>query len=86
MYGNICAHNKSFVGRDYKGWSQIAPFILYPYVSEGMKHVLLCLTKVYILFCVDYLNAQTSMCNIGILHSLLLFFHANSSRRLSTYM
>lgn len=50
MYGNVCVHYKSFVGRDYKGWSQIALFILYPYLSEGMRHLLLCLTKVNSLF------------------------------------
>ena len=47
------------MGRDYKGWSQVALFILYPFISEGMKHLLLCLTKVNILFLVDYLSTQT---------------------------
>ena len=28
MYGNVCRHFKSFVGRDFKGWTQMAMFIV----------------------------------------------------------
>ena len=34
----------------------------------------------------SYILMGYLMVFVGILHSLLLFFHANSSRRLSTYM
>ena len=30
-------------------WSQMAAFILYPYILEGQRHLLLCLTKVNML-------------------------------------
>ncbi|KAL5518246.1 hypothetical protein EMCRGX_G003946, partial [Ephydatia muelleri] len=35
MHGNVCLHYQSFVGRDYKAWSQMAIFILDPYLSSG---------------------------------------------------
>ena len=47
MYGNVCWYYGSFVGRDFKAWSQMAPFILDPYVSEGHKKVLLSYSKVH---------------------------------------
>ena len=31
--GNICYHYKSFVGRDFKAFMQMALFIITPYVS-----------------------------------------------------
>jgi hypothetical protein len=46
MHGNVCRHYKSFVGRDYKAWAQMAIFILHPYLSSGQKKVLLSLSKV----------------------------------------
>ena len=46
MYGNVCRHSKSFVGRDFKGWTQMAMFIVGPYLSEGQKKVYLSLCKV----------------------------------------
>ena len=39
MYGNVCCHYKSFVGRDFKGWAQIALFIMGPYLNDGRKRV-----------------------------------------------
>ena len=46
MYGNVCQHYKSFVGRDFKGWSQMALFILGPYLDGGQTQVLLTFSKV----------------------------------------
>lgn len=46
MLGNVIRHHQSFVGRDYKGWAQMALFIIYPYLTEGDKKVWLYLTKV----------------------------------------
>ena len=46
IHGNLCYHYKSFVGRDYKAWSQMALFIISPYIGEGERKVLLALSKV----------------------------------------
>lgn len=46
MYGNVCRHYKSFVGRDFKGWAQMALFIVGPYLNDGQKQVLLTFSKV----------------------------------------
>ena len=35
MYGNISQHYKSFIGRDFKGWSQMVLFILGPFLNFG---------------------------------------------------
>ena len=35
--GNICYHYKSFIGRDFKAFMQMALFIITPYVSETEK-------------------------------------------------
>ena len=34
LVGNVRYH-QSFVGRDYKAWAQMAPFVLFPYVAEN---------------------------------------------------
>lgn len=55
MYGNVCDHYGSFVGRDYKAWSEVAPFIWSPYLSEGQKKVLKCYCKVFwIAYCCKF--------------------------------
>lgn len=46
MYGNVCRQSKSFVGRDFKGWSHMAVFVMGPYLTEGYRKVLLTLSKV----------------------------------------
>jgi len=46
VLGNVVYHHKSFVGRDYKAWAQIALFIISPYLSEGDKAVWISLSKV----------------------------------------
>ena len=48
MYGNVCQYMyyQSFVGRDFKGWSQMCIFILSAHLSEGDKKVLLAYLKV----------------------------------------
>lgn len=51
MHGNVCRHYQSFVGRDYKAWSQMAIFVLQPYLSPGQCAVMLSLSKV---FCLAY--------------------------------
>lgn len=47
VYGNVCQHYKSFVGRDYKAWTQMVLFILKPYITDGQMKVLLNLCKVF---------------------------------------
>ena len=46
MFGNVVLHHKSFVGRDYKAWAQMALFIIGPYLSTSQERVLLSLSKV----------------------------------------
>ena len=46
MYGIVCQYYKSFVGRDFKAWAQMAVFIISPFLDEGQKKVLLSLSKV----------------------------------------
>ena len=46
LIGNVIKYHKSFVGRDYKAWAQMAVFIIFPYLTEGDKKVWLALSKV----------------------------------------
>ena len=46
MYGNVCYYYNSFVGHDFKAWSQMAIFILNPYLDPRKKEVLLNYSKV----------------------------------------
>ena len=39
LHGSVCYYYQSFVGRDFKGWTQMALFILGPYLSDGQKEV-----------------------------------------------
>ena len=48
VLGNIVSYHRSFVGRDYKAWAQMAPFVMLPYLSEGEREVWINLSKVYI--------------------------------------
>ena len=44
--GNICYYYKSFVGRDFKAWMQMALFIIRPYLSESERKCWFELAKV----------------------------------------
>ena len=44
--GNICYHYKSFVGRDFKAWMQMAIFIVPAYLSDCEKDCWFLLSKV----------------------------------------
>ena len=46
MFGNVCRYYNSFVGRDFKGLSQMSVFILSPYLSSDDRKVLLSFSKV----------------------------------------
>lgn len=46
LAGNLVRYYQSFVGRDFKAWAQMAPFIIGPYLREGQKEVWLALSKV----------------------------------------
>ena len=46
VIGNIIYHHKSFVGRDYKAWAQMALCIIGPYLQESQKIVWVALGKV----------------------------------------
>ena len=51
LLGNIIHYHKSFVGRDYKAWAQMAMTVIYPYLSNNDKVVWKALSKVsYISF------------------------------------
>ena len=45
--GNIAYHYKSFIGRDFKAWMQMALFIIPPYVSDNEQACWFALAKVY---------------------------------------
>ncbi len=45
VLGNVVYHHKSFVGRDYKAWAQMALFVIGPYLSESKKSIWLGLSK-----------------------------------------
>eukprot|EP00731_Ephydatia_muelleri_P004501 Em0002g677a len=45
LHGSVCYYYQSFVGRAFKGWTQMALFILGPYLSDGQKEVLLAYSK-----------------------------------------
>ena len=34
VHGNVCYYYQSFVGRDFKGWMQMAIFIISSYLTE----------------------------------------------------
>ena len=46
IVGNIVYHHQSFVGRDYKAWAQMAPFIVSQFVSPDEMCLWLSLSKV----------------------------------------
>lgn len=49
LIGNVVHHHKSFVGRDYKAWAQMALYIIYPYLSDNDKFLWIALSQVAIL-------------------------------------
>ena len=46
LIGNVVGYHQSFVGRDYKAWAQMAPFVLFPYLAEEHRTLWLALSKV----------------------------------------
>ena len=62
MYGNVCHHCKLFVRRDFKGWAQMALFIMAPFLNDGQKQVLLTLSKVSIIIHVRVKRIYVSIC------------------------
>lgn len=48
--GNIVQHYRSFVGRDFKAFAQMAIFIITPYLSDDQKECWLLLSKVLNIF------------------------------------
>ena len=46
IHGNVCFYYQSFVGRDFKGWMQMAVYIIYPYLIVDQRKVWLLLSKV----------------------------------------
>ena len=48
VIGNLIAHHRSFVGRDYKAFAQMALSILWTYLSQGERKIWLNLSKVII--------------------------------------
>eukprot|EP00731_Ephydatia_muelleri_P013887 Em0007g1197a len=70
VHGNVCNHFKSFVGRDFKAWAQMAILILSPYLSSEECEVLLSCMKVFrIAYCCHFklcesFNGSVRMQNI----------------------
>ena len=46
VIGNLIAHHKSFVGRDYKAFAQMALHIIWFYLDDGERRIWLNLSKV----------------------------------------
>ena len=59
--GNIAYHYRSFVGRDFKSWLQMAMFIISPFVEQDERICWLLLAKVYINYTISLANI---MCHI----------------------
>lgn len=47
ILGKICQYHKSFVGRDFKAWAQMAPFIVDHFLTSEEVHMWICLSKVH---------------------------------------
>lgn len=60
--GNIAYHYQSFVGRDYKAWSQMAVFTIDHYVTESEKNCWLLFLPRF-----DYLH-------VYVIHKVMLLF------------
>ena len=74
MYGNVCYYYNSFVGRDFKGWSQMALFVLHPYLNEGERTVLLSYSKVMSIFEIVWLPvSRVLIYSSGVSDGLLQF-------------
>ena len=71
MYCNVCKYYQSFVGHDFKGWSQVCIFILSPYLSEGDKKVVLAYLKV--LKCIVVICGYVMLYIITDISDLLLY-------------
>ena len=46
LIGNVVRYHQSFVGRDYKAWAQMAPFVLFPYLAEEHRTLWSALSRV----------------------------------------
>ena len=46
LTSNVTRYSQSFVGRDFKLWAQMAPFILYPYLSTVEMELWIALSDV----------------------------------------
>ena len=55
--GNICYYYKSFVGRDFKAWMQMAVFILEHYLSASELECWLLLSKVSFIYKLYYMES-----------------------------
>ena len=62
VYGNITRYCKSFVGRDFKAWAQMALFIITPYLREEEATVWLNLTKVNVEMYLLYTSCMQFTC------------------------
>ena len=47
MSSDITRHSQSFLGRDFKVWAQMAPFILSPFLTPDELQLWLSLSEVY---------------------------------------
>jgi len=46
LTSNVTRYSQSFVGRDFKLWAQMAPFILKPYLTAGELELWIALSDV----------------------------------------
>ena len=63
MSSNITRYSQSFVGRDFKVWAQIAPFILAPYLTSEQLKLWLSLSKVRTHHC---LHVSSLVCGVNL--------------------
>ena len=77
LVGNVIKYHQSFVGRDYKAWAQMAPFIIFPYLDEQDKTLRLALSKVVLNLDTDTYILQMIYCTCRCLrlHTAIITIH-----------
>ena len=84
--GNVCYYYKSFVGRDFKAWIQMAIFIISPYLSSESRKCWLLLSQVLQFTMVLLSRALAMSLLLGLSGSLLPSCVAWESSRLSAHL
>ena len=58
VYGKFFSHYTSFVGRDFKAWAQMAPFIICDMLTSDERDTWIALSKVHnkIMQAIEYIK------------------------------